>query len=84
MIGKLNDPWCLDPFVHIDIIVENQYVYYKPCNVYNKSYSTPDFKIIQKDLLNGSWSDGCENCKAAELSNNNSRRKGVNLIHKDT
>jgi hypothetical protein len=38
MSGKLGEPWCRDPFVHIDIIVENQYVHYKPCNVYAKSY----------------------------------------------
>ena len=80
---KLNEPWCRDPFVHIDIIVENQYVHYKPCNVYAESYSTPDFKVIQRDLVSGRWAEGCGNCKSAESANINSRRTGVNLIHKD-
>ena len=82
-LSKSTEPWCRDPFVHIDIIIENQYAHYKPCNVYAKSYTTPDFKIIQNELLNGRWAEGCTNCKSAELSNINSRRKGVNLIHKD-
>jgi sulfatase maturation enzyme AslB (radical SAM superfamily) len=75
--------WCLDPFVHIDIIVENNLVRYKPCNTYTEDFHTPDFTEVKKSLSQNTWASGCDFCKNAESHGTTSRRQGVNVIHAD-
>jgi organic radical activating enzyme len=75
--------WCKDPFVHVDIVVENDSVSYYPCNVYAKKSPLLDFNKIKEDLASGNWAEGCEFCKSAESSGLRSRRIGVNDIHKN-
>lgn len=76
--------WCADPFVHVDIIVENETVRYKPCNVYDGVYLTNDFTDIKNSLKNNNWAPGCTFCKKNELHHLKSRRIASNIIHTRT
>lgn len=72
--------WCKDPFVHIDIVVENDQIKYYPCNVYQFKFNDSNFNNVKNNLLSGQWAPGCSYCKIAESSGLNSRRIGVNKL----
>jgi len=74
---------CLEPFVHVDVIVENDKVYYKPCNVYNKNFDTIEFTNVKNSFAVGQWAEGCDYCKTAESSGVSSRRIGCNKVYND-
>jgi sulfatase maturation enzyme AslB (radical SAM superfamily) len=67
----------------MDIIVENEHVSYKPCNVYRDSFKTPCFDDVQEPLSKGMWAPGCDFCKNQEASGGTSRRIGLNQLYKN-
>lgn len=75
--------WCKEPFIHMDIVVENDHVLYKPCNVYAESFKAPEFESVQHHLRNGEWAPGCDYCKTQEENFGTSRRIGVNQLFKN-
>lgn len=75
--------WCKEPFIHKDIIVENEHVSYKPCNVYRETFKTPNFDDVRANLSKGEWASGCDYCKNQEASGGISRRIGINQLYKD-
>ena len=75
--------WCKDPFVHIDIVVENDKVRYYPCNVYQQWFTDANFIEIKNSLSSGRWASGCDFCKVAEASGLPSRRIGVNKLREN-
>lgn len=79
----MTNVWCKEPFIHTDIVVENNHVYYKPCNVYEENFSTPNFNNVQKCLSDGRWAPGCNYCKKQEDAGGISRRIGINKLYKD-
>lgn len=75
--------FCLEPFVHVDIIVENANVYYKPCNVYTENFKSMDFTEVKTAIDSNSFASGCVSCKNSEQLGITSRRIGCNKIHSD-
>ena len=75
--------WCKEPFIHMDVIVENEQVSYKPCNVYRDVFTTPNFDKVQEHLSKNEWAPGCDYCKNQEANGGVSRRIGINQLYKN-
>jgi|13_taG_2_1085334.scaffolds.fasta_scaffold02910_3 sulfatase maturation enzyme AslB (radical SAM superfamily) len=72
--------FCLEPYVHMDIMVENNVVKTKPCNIY---YGSETSSQVIEMHNKGVWPDGCKSCKFANEHNQLSRQKGVNKLYTD-
>ncbi|MFZ4405575.1 MAG: twitch domain-containing radical SAM protein [Pseudobdellovibrionaceae bacterium] len=78
--------FCTNPFNHIDIIVENEHVYIKPCNVWSKQMSLAQYKKNIKNIQNilkTTFHNRCGVCIDKEKYGARSRRQAVNQFHKD-
>ena len=70
--------FCMEPYVHVDILVENNKVTKKVCNIF---YGNNTHNEVVEMHKNGIWPDGCSACRFLEQNNLKSRRMGVNELY---
>lgn len=80
--------FCTQPFNHIDVIVENEFIEIQPCNVWSgercvSSHAYNDWINPIRKTLYANFSYGCEICKINESQNTESRRVSSNSFSLD-
>jgi sulfatase maturation enzyme AslB (radical SAM superfamily) len=72
--------FCMEPYVHVDILVENSKISKKVCNIF---YGNNTSKEIIDMHAQGIWPPGCQSCQFLEKNNLKSRRVGINEVYKN-
>ena len=75
-----NPIFCMEPYVHADILVENNKVTKKVCNIFYGNDTHDEVIDMHKK---GVWPKGCQACQFLEQNNLKSRRLGINELYKN-
>ena len=76
----LNNPiFCMEPYVHVDILVENYKISKQVCNIFYGNNTRQETISMHRQ---GIWPDACKACQFLEKNNLKSRRIGVNEVYK--
>lgn len=80
-VKTTNSPiFCMEPYVHVDILIENSSVTKKVCNIF---YGNNTHNEVIEMHNKGVWPAGCAACCFLEQNNLKSRRLGINELYKN-